>query len=714
MILISLSTGVCIFLLVALIGFLQKVWWTPIRIQNIMRSQGIKGPAYRFLHGNTKEIIQMREESISNAMDFSSHDVFPRIMPHIHAWKKLYGKNYLIWHGLQAQLVVTEPELIKEILNNKDGKYLKGKLDVISKKLIGDGIILTEGEKWSKLRKIANHAFYAESLKGMIPAMIVSVETMLERWRQNEENEIDVYKESRLLASEVISRTAFGSSYLKGKNIFDMLTKLGMIAARNDFRIRFPGMEKFFKLHDDLESDKIEQAIRESIIGMIDKRAEKMQRGEENNYGSDFLGSLIKANHDPDEKNRISIDDMVDECKTFYLAGQETTNGLLAWSIFLLAIHKDWQEKARNEVIELFGHENPNPEGIARLKAMTMILNETLRLYSPVINLLRRVEREVKLGKLIIPANTEFYLPLLALHHDPEIWGQDVHIFKPERFAEGVARATSNNITGFIPFGFGPRMCVGLNFAVNEAKIALSMILQRYQFTLSPNYVHDPIQILIVRPQKGVQIVLTLIRLLHKEIIHMREESIINAMDFSSHDVFQRIMPHIHAWKHLHGKNYLIWHGPQAQLVVTEPELINEILNNRDGTYIKGKVDVFSKKLLGDGIVLSEGKRWSKLRKIANHAFYAESLKFQRRPCVYVGDDSSNDSKCGNNARKMEANEEKEIDVYKEFRLLKVEVISRIAFGSSYLEGESISDMLTKSGMIAARNSFRIHFPGIE
>ncbi|XP_058193589.1 cytochrome P450 CYP749A22-like [Rhododendron vialii] len=509
MIIISLSTGVCIFLLVALIGFLHKVWWTPIRIHNIMRSQGINGPAYKFLHGNTKEIIQMREESIGNAMDFSSHDVFPRIMPHIHAWKKLYGKNYLIWHGPQAQLVVTESELIKEILNNKDGKYLKGRLDVFSKKLIGDGILVTEGEKWSKLRKIANHAFYAESLKGMIPATIASVETMLERWRQNEEKEIDVYKEFRLLTAEVISRTAFGNSYLEGENIFDMLTKLGMIAARNGFRIRFPGMEKFFKLRDDLESDKIEQAIRESIIGMIDKRAETMRRGEENNYGSDFLGSLIKANHDPDEKNRISIDDMVDECKTFYLAGQETTNGVLAWSIFLLAIHKDWQEKARKEVIELFGHENPNPEGIARLKTMSMILNETLRLYSPVINLLRRVEREVRLGKLIIPANTEFYLPLLALHHDPEIWGQDVHLFKPERFAEGVAKATSTNITGFIPFGFGPRMCVGLNFAVNEAKIALSMILQRYQFTLSPNYVHDPIQILIVCPQKRVQIVLS-------------------------------------------------------------------------------------------------------------------------------------------------------------------------------------------------------------
>lgn len=138
-----------------------------------------------------------------------------------------------------------------------------------------------------------------------------------------------------------------------------------------------------------------------------------------------------------------------------------------------------------------------------------MILKETLWLYTSVINLLRRVEREVKLGKLVIPANTELFIPLLALHHDPEIWGQDVHLFKPERFANGVAKATNNNVTRFVPFGFGPRICVGLNFATNEAKISLSMILQRYKFTLSPNYVHSPTQFLTTAPQKGIQIMLS-------------------------------------------------------------------------------------------------------------------------------------------------------------------------------------------------------------
>ena len=139
---------------------------------------------------------------------------------------------------------------------------------------------------------------------------------------------------------------------------------------------------------------------------------------------------------------------------------------------------------------------------------MSMIINETLRLYTPTLSVLRIVEREARLGKLILPANLLLYIPPLALHHDPQIWGKDVHLFKPERFSEGVAKVTNNNIAAFFPFGMGPRTCVGMNFATNEAKIALSMILQRYAFTISPTYVHSPVQHFTLRPQHGIQVLL--------------------------------------------------------------------------------------------------------------------------------------------------------------------------------------------------------------
>ena len=137
---------------------------------------------------------------------------------------------------------------------------------------------------------------------------------------------------------------------------------------------------------------------------------------------------------------------------------------------------------------------------------MTMIINETLRLYPSIIVIARKVGREVQLGKLILPANTELNIPSMALHHDPDLWGDDVHLFKPERFAEGIAKATKYNAAAFIPFGLGPRSCVGMSFAVTETKIALSMILQRYSIALSPAYVHAPTPQLTLMPQHGIQL----------------------------------------------------------------------------------------------------------------------------------------------------------------------------------------------------------------
>lgn len=139
---------------------------------------------------------------------------------------------------------------------------------------------------------------------------------------------------------------------------------------------------------------------------------------------------------------------------------------------------------------------------------MGMIINESLRLYPPVVSIERKVAREVRLGKLLVPADLEIFIPALALQHDPQFWGQDAELFKPERFSEGVAKATNNNMVTFLPFGMGPRNCVGYNFAITEAKIALAMILQRHSFTLSPSYVHSPFRVLTVRPQHGVQVML--------------------------------------------------------------------------------------------------------------------------------------------------------------------------------------------------------------
>ncbi|KAK9932872.1 hypothetical protein M0R45_020094 [Rubus argutus] len=334
------------------------------------------------------------------------------------------------------------------------------------------------------------------------------LETILERWRSHEGKEIEVFEKFRLFTSEAIAKTAFGSSYVEGELIFEKLMKLAFLLFKNLLTVKVPGISKIFKSRDEIESERLEKGIRNSIIEIVRKREKKAMRGEEDSFGSDFLGLLLKAHHDANQKQKISVDDLVDDCKTFYFAGQETSNSLLAWTVFLLALHTDWQEEARKEVLQLFGKQNPNPDGISKLKTMSMIINESLRLYPPSFVIPWRAEREVRLGKLIVPANVELVFSILSLHHEPQFWGLDVQLFKPERFSEGIAKATNNNLGAFMPFGHGPRTCVGMNFATTEAKIALSMILQRYSFTLSPGYVHSSYKFVTLRPQHGVQVML--------------------------------------------------------------------------------------------------------------------------------------------------------------------------------------------------------------
>ncbi|EEF50709.1 cytochrome P450, putative [Ricinus communis] len=502
------SCTLCLFFLLFLAKFFDKVWWTPIRTQSMLRSQGIRGPCYKIFHGNTKEIISMVNNASSNPAELSHQQLLPTVLPHIYSWIKIYGNNFLTWHGRRAYFVVTEPDLIKEILNGKDGVFPKAEPEHYEQKIFGDGTITSKGEKWVKMRKLSNHAFHAESLKGLIPVMIASVEIMLERWKYHDGKEVEVFQEFEHLTSEVISRTAFGSSYWEGKHIFDMLTRLIIILSKNKYNIRIPGIRNLVKTGDDIESDKLEKNIHDSFINMIKRREEEATMGQADGFGSGFLGLLLKAHHDNNMAKKISVDDLIDECKTFYVAGRETTTSLITWILFLPAIHPDWQHKAREEVIEIFGSQHPRLDGLTRLKIVSMIINETLRLYPPAVIFKRYVQRQVRLGKLILPANIVMEIPILAVHHNPQIWGEDVNLFKPERFAEGVAKATKNNAAAYLPFSLGPRNCVGYNFAITETKIALSIILQRYRFSLSPNYVHSPIPLIGLCPQHGLQIML--------------------------------------------------------------------------------------------------------------------------------------------------------------------------------------------------------------
>jgi len=136
---------------------------------------------------------------------------------------------------------------------------------------------------------------------------------------------------------------------------------------------------------------------------------------------------------------------------------------------------------------------------------VTMVLHEVLRLYSPLPAVHRRTYKPVEVGGVRYPAGVVLALPLLCIHHDRDVWGSDADEFRPERFAEGVARAAGGR-PAFFSFGGGPRTCVGQSFALLEAKMGLAVILRSFTFELSPSYSHAPFSAPLLRPEHGAQV----------------------------------------------------------------------------------------------------------------------------------------------------------------------------------------------------------------
>nr|WAU86881.1 birch protein [Betula platyphylla] len=440
---------------VVMVGWriLNWVWVRPKYLERRLREQGFAGNPYRLFSGDLKESSMMSKQANSKPINLSD-DISPRVVPIVHHTVEKYGKNSFMWFGPRPRVHIMDPEQIKDILN-KMGDFRKPRINPLSK-LLSLGVVAYEDEKWAKHRKILNPAFRIEKLKGMLHPFYQSCNDMISQWERliGEEGscELDVWPYIENLSGDVISRSAFGSSYIEGKRIFQLQKEQAQLLMKATQSVYIPGW-RFLPTKMNKRMKEIHTEVRTLLKGIINKREREMKAG--NAVNDDLLGILMESNskelrESGNEKNAaMSITDVIEECKLFYFAGQETTSVLLVWTMVLLSKYPNWQVRAREEVLQVFGKNKPDFDGLNHLKVVTMILHEVLRFYPPVTLLNRGVEKETKLGNLIIPAGVIICLPTILVHRDCELWGDNAKEFDPERFSEGVSKATKGQLSFF-------------------------------------------------------------------------------------------------------------------------------------------------------------------------------------------------------------------------------------------------------------------------
>uniref|UniRef100_A0A7N0RGW9 Cytochrome P450 n=1 Tax=Kalanchoe fedtschenkoi TaxID=63787 RepID=A0A7N0RGW9_KALFE len=511
---VVLLTGLLVVAVAAPFLLLLKVsyetfyfyWLRPKRIKKIMEKQGVRGPKPQFLVGNMPEMAKLIVESTVKDMDCVDHNVVARLIPHYALWSKIYGKRFLLWYATEPRLCLTDLEMIDIYLkkyNKVSGKSWMQRQG--SEHFVGKGLLFANGDDWYHQRHILAPTFMGEKLKSYHANMTESTEQMIEVLHKKMgegQSEFEMSEYLKQLTAEIIAKFEFGPDFEKGKYIFNQLTMLQRLTYQSTKHLILPG-SRFFPTKYNRRKEALRREVDETLLEIIQGRKDSVGISRCESHGEDLLGILLDEMRKGETKNgfHLNLKLIMDELKTFYFAGHETTALLLTWTLMLLATNPLWQDKVREEVKEICGSENPSSHHLTKFNVLNMVINESLRLYPPATLLPRMAFQDIQLGNLFIPKGLSVWIPVLAINHDEEIWGPDVNEFNPERFSMRVGRH-------FLPFGAGARNCIGQTLALMETKIVLASLVQQFNFVISENYRHAPVTVLSVQPKYGLQLIL--------------------------------------------------------------------------------------------------------------------------------------------------------------------------------------------------------------
>ncbi|MEZ5777709.1 MAG: cytochrome P450 [Paracoccaceae bacterium] len=398
------------------------------------------------------------------------------------------GRTVKRWH------MVMDPGANRRILKDAVEEYPKSDVTkMILAPAIGQSLFIAEGAHWHWQRRAAAPAFSPKNVQALAPVMTAAAEKAAERIGAAAGRAVDLFEEMVAVTFGVISDVTFSggqafdrdavhraiNDYISGTAKVSFLDIIGapMWVPRPSRLMSAPAMREMKRMADRAIEERRETGARRL---------------------PDLLDLLLEG-EDPETRRRMNTAELRDNLLTFIVAGHETTALSLAWALYLCAFDPDVQQKARAEAKAALGDRAATVADLPRLGYCRQIVDEALRLYPPAAFLSRTARAHDTLcGREVRPGDTVM-LPIYALHRNRALW-PDPDSFDPGRFADPKAV----DRFAYLPFGGGPRICIGASFALQEAVIVLATLLARFRFARIPGREPNPVLILTLRPEGGV------------------------------------------------------------------------------------------------------------------------------------------------------------------------------------------------------------------
>ncbi len=402
-----------------------------------------------------------------------------------------FGNFYAIWVGDNPIYVVSDPALVHQILVERAAEFHKA--DLVKHAVgsfAGNGLFTNEGEFWRRQRKLAQPAFHHGRIAAYGTTMVQQTQDLLADWQDGETRNIAA--EMTKLTLGIVNKTLFNVDVrAQAEHIGELMTVL-LTGANDRINSYNPVWSRLLKRNQRREAAAIQElfTLIEEII------ADHHQHTEDS---GDLLSMLLAARDE--EGNPMSAQQLRDEIITLFIAGHETTANAVAWAFYLVAEHPAVAQRLIDELAPFAG-QALGVRDLAALPYSEWVIKEAMRLYPPAGGVTRQPIQDIELAGYPIAKGSTIAISTYVMHHDPKLYA-DPGRFDPDRFSpENEAKLTKY---AYLPFGAGPRVCIGNSFAMMEARLILLTVLQHVSLQLAPGQRVRAEQLFTLRPKGGLQ-----------------------------------------------------------------------------------------------------------------------------------------------------------------------------------------------------------------